>query len=431
MIDTLFLLPRDGLRYLIATDAGTSGTIKFRRSDSDGLVLISYLRNSTAGFQLQLDPRSHPLNTGLPGGDGFWFRVPAELHGLWYEITRRGEHVGVSFDAFAARLPKQLMDPGALGYFALTYAPDADKPPYDEAPVPRLAAWRVTRKAVFGASVAVEPEPIGITQLEPYWPVTDLASVTVMVVGVGSIGGAAATALAGYGLGRLLLVDPDRLLWHNLIRHVLPRRYIGKFKVDALRDYLADRHGDTEIAAFRYDVVNDADLIRALLQETSIILCCTDGVAPRRASSHLARRAGKPAILACVLADGGIGEVIRLRPWPDHGCLLCRRQALTNEGTLDPEPALEAGYGTGTLHHPMTAVGSDLFLIGNLAAKITVSTALEAAGHFAHRLPSEHLTVGLQACRGWTGPFDLGYTGNVRWAPATPPRADCPTCGQP
>ncbi|GGT17376.1 hypothetical protein GCM10010176_072520 [Nonomuraea spiralis] len=76
---------------------------------------------------------------------------------------------------------------------------------------------------------------------------------------------------------------------------------------------------------------------------------CADGVAPRRATSHLARRAGTPAILACVLADGGIGEVIRLRPWPDHGCLLCRRQALADEGTLDPGPVLEAGYGMGTL----------------------------------------------------------------------------------
>lgn len=40
-------------------------------------------------------------------------------------------------------------------------------------------------------------------------------------------------------------------------------------------------------------------------------LCCADGVAPRRSTSHLARRANTAAILACVLADGGIGEVIR------------------------------------------------------------------------------------------------------------------------
>jgi hypothetical protein len=313
----------------------------------------------------------------------------------------------------------------------LTYAPDADQPPYDETPISRLAAWWVTREGVFGAAVSVEPMTTGITQLDPYWPVADLSTVTAMVVGVGSIGGAAATALAGYGLGRLLLVDPDRLMWHNLIRHMLPRRYVGHYKVDSLREHLTDQRGDTEVTAFRYDVVDDADRVRSLLAETDIILCCADGVAARRATSHLARRASTPAVLACVLADGGIGEVIRLRPWPDHGCLLCRRHALTDNGTLDPEPVLEAAYGTGTLHRPMTAIGSDLFIVGYLAAKVTVSTALETAGHFAHRLPGEHLTIGLQARRGWTGPFDLGYTGNVRWAPAAPPRAGCPTCGQP
>ncbi|GAA4529453.1 hypothetical protein [Amycolatopsis samaneae] len=94
--------------------------------------------------------------------------------------------------------------------------------------------------------------------------------------------------------------------------------------------------------------------------------------------------------------------------------------------------ALEAGYGTGTLHQPMTAAGSDLSLVGDLAAKITAATALETAGHYAHRLPSEQLTIALQARRGWTGPFDLGYTGNARWASAiAPPHEDCPTCGKP
>lgn len=431
MTGMLLLLPRDGLRYLTSANAGTSGTIKLKSSEPDDLVLISFIRIATAGYHLALHPKTHPMNSGLPGGDGFWFRVPAELHGWWYEITRRGDDVSVSFDAFAKHLPKAPADPGAIGYVVLTYAPDADEPPWDETPVCRLAAWWVTRTGVFAASMAVEPETTGIVQLSPHWPVADLSAVTVMVVGVGSIGGAAATALTGYGIGRLLLVDPDRLMWHNLVRHVLPRRYVGRYKVDALRDHLADHRSDTEIAPLRYDVVDDADRIRGLLEATSIILCCADGVAPRRTVSHLARRANTPAVLACVLADGGIGEVIRLRPWPDHGCLLCRRQALTNERTIDPEPTLEAGYGTGTLHQPMTAVGSDLFLVGDLAAKVTVATALETSGHFAHRLPGEHLTIGLQARRGWTGPYDLGHTGNMRWTPATPPQTDCHTCSHP
>ena len=117
--------------------------------------------------------------------------------------------------------------------------------------------------------------------------------------------------------------------------------------------------------------------------------------------------------------------------FPTTGVCCAGGTALTAEGVLDPESALEAGYGTGTLHRPMTAVGSDLALMGDLAAKVTIATALETAGHYAHRLPGEQLTIGLQARRGWLGPFDLGYTGNTRWTAATPPRDGCPTCSSP
>ncbi|MEU3626007.1 hypothetical protein BS329_30615 [Amycolatopsis coloradensis] len=432
MTSTVLLLPRNGLRRLMAPNAGTSGAIKFKRSSTDDLMLLSYVKIGEAGYQVTLAPKTHRINQGEAGGDGLWFQAPVELHGWWYELVRRGDQFGVPRDEFAKRLPKPLTDPGALGYVVLTYAPGAEFPPYDVTPIPTFAAWWVTRDGVFGVSVAVEPAEVGTGQLAAHWPIDDLAKTTVMVVGVGSIGGAAVTALAGYGVGRLLLVDPDRLMWHNLIRHVLPDRHVGHFKVDALREHLADQRSDTRIVPYRYDVVDDAHEIRGLLSATDIVLCCADGVAPRRTVSHLARRAGKPAVLACVLADGGVGEIIRLRPFPDHGCLLCRRQALIDDGTLDPEPALEAGYGTGTLHQPMTAVGSDLSLVGDLAAKITTATALETAGHYAHRLPGEQLTIALQARRGWTGPFDLGYTGNARWASAiAPPREDCPTCGKP
>lgn len=430
MIGPLVLLPRDGVRHLTSESAGSWGAIRFKNSPGDHLALISFVHTGTAGYQVGLQPRRHPMNAAVTSGDGLWCRVPVDLHMAWFEIARRHAAM-IPFNHFKIVLPRTPKDPGNSGYVVLTYAPDADTAPYNEVPIPQFAAWFVTRHGAQAVAVAVEPEVIGIVQLHPYWPVADLSKVTVMVIGVGSVGGAAATALAGYGVGRLRLVDPDRLMWHNLVRHVLPDRYVGQFKVDGLREHLAERSPDLYVEPFRLDVVDNADVIRDLLGDTDIVLCCADGVSARRTASHLARRAGRPAILACVLADGGIGEIVRLRPWSDHGCLLCRRKALTDAGVFDPEPALEAEYGTGTLHRPMTAVGSDLFLVGDLAAKVTVASALETAGQFEHRLPGEHLTIGLQAQRGWTGPFDLGFTGQVRWAPADPPRQDCPTCGQP
>jgi len=430
MIGPLMLLPRDAVRHLEAENAGSNGVVRFRHSASDELAVISFVHNGTAGYSVSLRPRQHPMNSAALGGNGIWCRASADLHLAWYDIALR-HATKTSLEAFRGMLPMALKDPGTTGYVVLTYAPDAAAAPYSEIPIPVFAAWFVTRSGVEPARVAVEPETIGIDQIRPFWPVEDLSKVTVTVVGVGSIGGAAARSLAGYGIGRLRLLDPDRLMWHNLVRHVLPDRFVGEYKVDGMRQLLAERHPDTVLEAYRLDVVNQADHVRGLLADTDIVLCCADGVAARRAVSHLARRARRSAILACVLDDGGIGEIIRLRPWADQGCLLCRRQALVDAKVIDPEPALEAEYGTGTLHRPMTAVGSDLFLMGDLAAKITVASALEAAGHFEHRLPGEQLTVGLQARRGWTGPFDLGFTGQTRWTPAALPRPDCFTCGKP
>jgi hypothetical protein len=429
MIGPLILLPHDGARHLFAA-SGAHGAIRFSRAPRDHLTLISFVHNGTAGYQIKLRPRLHPLNNADPGGDGLWCKVPADLHIAWYEIARR-QAAMTTFDAFNGMVPVALKDPGNTGYVVLTYAPDADAEPYTEVPIPVFAGWFVTRQGAEPVRVETEPETTGLDQIRRYWPVDDLAKVTALVIGVGSIGGAGTRALAGYGIGRLRLLDPDRLMWHNLVRHVLPEQYVGQYKVDGMHALLTERYPDTAVEAHRLDVVEHADQVRGLLADADIVLCCADGVAARRTVSHLARRAHRPAVLACVLADGGIGEIIRLRPWPDHGCLICRRQALIDTAALDPEPELEATYGTGTLHRPMTAVGSDLTLIGDLAAKITIATALEAAGHFEHRLPGETLTVGLQARRGWTGPFDLGFTGQTRWTPGTPPTQGCFTCALP
>ncbi len=429
MIGPLVLLPRDAVRHLCSPSAGSHGEIKFTGSRVDGLMAVSFVHNGAFGYGVALRAKTHPMNSSGGAGNGLWCKVEADLHLAWHEIARR--HAAMTtLAAFKEMMPVGLKDPGVNGYIVLTYAPGADAAPYNEIPVPLFAAWYATRGGVEPVPVAVEPETIGMGQLHPFWPVDDLSAVTVTAIGLGSIGGAAALSLARYGLGRLRLLDPDRLLWHNLVRHVLPERFVGQYKVDGMHEYLKERHPEMTVEAHRLDVVDQADCARGLLADTDIVLCCADGVAARRTVSHLARRARRPAVLACVLCDGSIGEIIRLRPWSDHGCLLCRRQALVDADVLDPEPALEARYGTGTLHRPMTAVGADLFLVGDLAAKIVVASALETAGHFEHRLPGEQLTIGLQARRGWSGPFDLGYTGQTRWTAAAPPRPDCVTCGQ-
>jgi hypothetical protein len=271
-----------------------------------------------------------------------------------------------------------------------------------------------------------------IVELSENWPVDALADAHITVIGVGSIGSSVAHALAMAGVGHLSLVDDDRLLWHNLVRHQSTRRDVGRYKVDAVADAITSRWPRTSVDPLRLNVITDAHLIRPLLDATDVVVCAADGVSSRRVASHLARRSNTTAIMACVLLDGAVGEVLRLRPWPGHGCLLCQRQKLVNDGVLDPEPLLDRQYGTGDRHLPMTAVGSDLQIVGQLAAKLAVATILEAHGHYDQVIRDEYAMIGLRP-NGSTSrfgpPFDVA-AGELRWLPAHPSLPDCPTCDQ-
>ncbi|WP_319478567.1 ThiF family adenylyltransferase [Marispirochaeta aestuarii] len=64
------------------------------------------------------------------------------------------------------------------------------------------------------------------------------ASKSIAIIGCGSVGGYIAHTLAKSGIGRLLLVDKEKLEWANIGRHVLGAHYVGLSKVEALRRHI-------------------------------------------------------------------------------------------------------------------------------------------------------------------------------------------------
>ncbi|WP_416972218.1 ThiF family adenylyltransferase [Streptomyces sp. 4F14] len=424
----LILIPQQAAAQI--RSLGSWGRLSLRINDPEQYAVVRGLsQQGQAILPVEPSPEHRLLASYPPVSTGWWLSASPDLHLMWLALrARRG--TSLKLDAFRAAVPNGYKAPGAPGYVAITYAPGL-KDAYPEHDLPDLLAWHVTPDGAQPVAVSVEPDTIGIQQLNDHWPVQELQSKRIMLIGAGSIGSATAHALAGYGLGALTLVDPDRLDWHNLVRHTSARKHTGRYKVTALAEELTALRPDTKVDARALDVIEHADRIRPLLTDTDLVVCAADGVAARRVTGHLARRAGLTAVLACVLEDGALGEILRLHPWPQHGCLTCRRHNLTEAGSLDPEPTLDAGYGTGTRHRPMTAVGSDLHLVAHLAAKIAVATLLERAGHPDQRLPGEHALLGLRRQPDWAPPFDLDRTVELRWLDATPPRPGCPTCEAP
>lgn len=420
------VLPREAAERIKGADINV-GELGLHYLPSEEMYVVR--RVAKNGVGTQIDMRNYQtLNWDGKIFAGQWMKKPApRINESHLDMLVRGADVHLPYASFKERLPA-LSDPGMNAGFLITYDPDVPEEWLALGAQP-YAAWLVSREGVRPMPLAVEPEAIGLNQLDGKWPVENLQRANVAVVGVGSIGGAAVQALAQYGVGTVSLVDPDRFLWHNMVRHVLGTDAVGRYKVDAMRALLEERWPNTVAHAHRLDVGEDAHLMRSLFAEVDLILCAADGIAPRRVVNHLARQASKPAILACVLDDGAIGEVIRLRPGPRHGCLLCLRESLRDRGAVDAEAAQELDYGTGFVHRPMTAVGTDLHLVGQFAAKAAVATLLEAQhGDHTQRLPGDHATIGLRPPGDMAAPFDLDHALQVNWAELPRPRLKCVTC---
>lgn len=420
-------VPHDAL-VKIATSPDGVGGIGLRHVPSENFYVVHMVETAPQVRQQVVIPKQYTaLRWGDAGFEGRWVRRPSsELNILHVDLLRRPGSA-VPYATFR-ELMGVTLDPGAQAMLVITYDPDVTEQ-LRAVGVEEYAGWFLTREGAAPFPIAVEPAVTGMQQLADRWPLEDLSTLSVAVVGCGSVGGVAADTLAGYGVGSLYLVDDDRFLWHNMVRHLLGPESVGRNKAIALADNLSKRWGNDRILSIPLDVVRQADVFRALVRNVDLVVCTADGVAPRRVVSHAARRAGTPAILACVLDHGAVGEVLRLRPTPRYGCLLCLRASLAKSGAMDAEADQELAYGTGSAHQPMTAVPSDLRLVGVLAAKLATATLLESrVGDGTQQLPGEHAIIGLRPGGDLAAPFDLQHASDIRWSSIPPPREKCPTC---
>jgi adenylyltransferase/sulfurtransferase len=123
-----------------------------------------------------------------------------------------------------------------------------------------------------------------------------LPDATVAIVGMGALGCPAALHLANAGVGRLVLVDPDRVEVSNLHRQILHRTSsIGSPKVESAAVRLRERCPGVQLelraealtAANLPEVFGAADFIIDATDGTDAKFLINDGaVAERRAFSH-------------------------------------------------------------------------------------------------------------------------------------------------
>ncbi len=107
-----------------------------------------------------------------------------------------------------------------------------------------------------------------------------LSAAKVLVVGAGGLGCPVALYLAAAGVGKLGIVDEDKIEIHNLQRQVLyDTYYLGRPKVEIAAEKLADLNNEIEIEPynFRLNTDNAAEIIKGY----DIIADCCDNFETR------------------------------------------------------------------------------------------------------------------------------------------------------
>ncbi|HEU4755460.1 MAG TPA: ThiF family adenylyltransferase [Agromyces sp.] len=156
-----------------------------------------------------------------------------------------------------------------------------------------------------------------------------LADAHVVVLGAGGLGSAVVPPLAAAGIGRLTIVDDDRVEVTNLHRQTLHvDADVGRFKVDSATDAAAALAPGAVLrgVAVRFDE-GDAD---ELLADADLVVDGTDDILTRYVADAAAARAGIPLVWGSAARFSGQVGV----SWEARG---------VSYRDLFPEPPADAG----------------------------------------------------------------------------------------
>ena len=126
------------------------------------------------------------------------------------------------------------------------------------------------------------------------------SSATVAVCGLGGLGSNIAIALARAGVGRLILIDFDRVDLTNLHRQQYKANQIGCYKADALAENLLEIAPYTDVTAMTAkiteenfaDLLKDADVVCEAFDNAEAKAMLVNGVLEQLPESYLVAASG-------------------------------------------------------------------------------------------------------------------------------------------
>lgn len=157
-------------------------------------------------------------------------------------------------------------------------------------------------------------------ELIPWWNQELLHNSTVMVVGAGAIGNELIKNLALLGVGKIVIVDMDKIEQTNLTRSILYRmKDVGKYKSQAAAEAAMEINPDVKAIYLNQNIVTDIGL--GVFRSMDIVLGGLDNREARLAINQSCYKVNKPWIDGAIEVLNGFARVF-VPPGPCYECTM-------------------------------------------------------------------------------------------------------------
>lgn len=204
--------------------------------------------------------------------------------------------------------------------------------------------------------------------LLPSWDIAaqqKLRTATVLVLGLGGLGCPVAQYLAAAGVGRLILLDDDRVDISNLQRQPLHGEAdVGRLKVESAAASLKALNPLVDIVTVAARA--DADLLAQWMPEVAVVADCCDNFVTRDLINASAWAAQVPVVSAAAIAWQGQLSVFDARDAksPCYRCLypdsLDAEQTCNDVGVMASTVAVMGSLQANEIFKLVAGVGSNL-----------------------------------------------------------------------
>ena len=163
----------------------------------------------------------------------------------------------------------------------------------------------------------------------------------VLILGLGGLGASASQYLAGSGIGRLTLLDPDTVELSNLHRQVVHNENtLGVNKAQSARQQLQALNSSIHIEAI--DHLLDENALQALITSVDVVVDCTDNSQSRMMHNKISVLTKTPLVSAAAIRFEGQLMVIDPNQ-EDSPCYQCvypdlsgQQETCSASGILSP-----------------------------------------------------------------------------------------------